>query len=60
MPGGVPVGSLAIGKAGAVNAALLAVAILSLEDADLAARYRRFREEQANKVRNQAVGAQPG
>src|SRR5215217_3922249 len=38
MPAGVPVGTLAIGQAGAVNAALLAAAILALTDADLAAR----------------------
>ena len=38
MPGGVPVGALAIGKAGAINAALLAVSILSLSDAALAER----------------------
>ncbi len=51
MPGGVPVASLAIGKAGAVNAALMAVAILSLSDPALGERYKNFREERANKVR---------
>ncbi len=51
MPGGVPVGSLAIGKAGAVNAALLSVAILSLSDPELAERYRRWRAARAEQVR---------
>ena len=51
MPGGVPVGSLAIGKAGAVNAALLAVAILSLHDPALRSRYQEYREGRAAKVR---------
>lgn len=51
MPGGVPVGALAIGKAGAVNAALLAVAILSLKDPELGERYKQFREDRAAQVR---------
>jgi 5-(carboxyamino)imidazole ribonucleotide mutase len=51
MPGGVPVGTLAIGKSGAHNAALLAIAILSNHDAELRARLRRFREEQTARVR---------
>jgi len=50
MPAGVPVGTLAIGKAGAVNAGLLAAAILATSDADLAARLERFREEQTGSV----------
>ena len=50
MPGGVPVGSLAIGKAGAVNAALLAVAILSRSDPKLLDRYRAFRRGRAQQV----------
>jgi 5-(carboxyamino)imidazole ribonucleotide mutase len=50
MPGGVPVGTLAIGKAGATNAALLAVAILSNSRPDLREKLRRFREEQTRKV----------
>ena len=50
MPAGVPVGTLAIGKAGAVNAALLAVAILALSDEDLRARLLAFREEQTRKI----------
>ncbi len=51
MPGGVPVASLAIGKAGAVNAALMAVAILSLNDPALGQRYAAFRKARAEKVR---------
>jgi 5-(carboxyamino)imidazole ribonucleotide mutase len=50
MPAGVPVGTLAIGKAGAVNAGLLAAAILATSCADLAARLERFREEQTGSV----------
>jgi len=51
MPGGVPVGTLAIGKAGATNAALLAVAILARARAPLREKLRQFREEQTRKVR---------
>ena len=47
MPGGVPVGTLAIGESGAKNAALLAVRILALQDADLRERLATFRKEQA-------------
>jgi 5-(carboxyamino)imidazole ribonucleotide mutase len=50
MPGGIPVGTLAIGKAGAQNAALLAVAILATRDLALREKLRVFREEQAAKV----------
>lgn len=50
MPGGIPVGTLAIGKAGAINAALLAVAILALNDAVLAARLDDWRAAQAARV----------
>src|SRR5690349_25166991 len=50
MPSGVPVGTLAIGKAGAVNAALLAAAILANEDAALAERLRAWREAQTGSV----------
>nr|WP_199562596.1 5-(carboxyamino)imidazole ribonucleotide mutase [Pelagibacterium lacus] len=50
MPGGVPVGTLAIGKAGAINAALLAASILSLSDEDLAERLAEWRERQTNAV----------
>ena len=47
MPAGIPVGTLAIGSAGAKNAALLAVGMLATTDPELRARLRRFREEQA-------------
>src|SRR6185369_3209351 len=50
MPAGVPVGTLAIGKSGAINAALLAAAILASSDTQLAARIDRFREEQTSSV----------
>jgi 5-(carboxyamino)imidazole ribonucleotide mutase len=50
MPGGIPVGTLAIGKPGATNAALLAVAILATSDAALRDKLRAFREEQSKKV----------
>ena len=50
MPAGGPVGTLAIGRAGAVNAALLAAAILAGSDADLADRLRRFRDAQTQAV----------
>ncbi|MHB8521862.1 MAG: 5-(carboxyamino)imidazole ribonucleotide mutase [Limisphaerales bacterium] len=50
MPGGVPVGTLAIGKPGAINAALLAVAILGNKHARYRVAYQRFREEQTAKV----------
>jgi 5-(carboxyamino)imidazole ribonucleotide mutase len=55
MPGGVPVGTLAIGKAGAQNAALLAVAILANHDPALREKLRAFREEQAGKVRSEEL-----
>src|SRR5205085_2488354 len=51
MPGGVPVGTLAIGAAGAKNAALLAVAILANDDPSLRERLREFRREQERQVR---------
>jgi 5-(carboxyamino)imidazole ribonucleotide mutase len=51
MPGGVPVGTLAIGKAGAINAALLAVAILATTDATLRARLQAFRADQTQRVK---------
>jgi 5-(carboxyamino)imidazole ribonucleotide mutase len=50
MPAGVPVGTLAIGRAGAVNAALLAAAILSTSDAGVAAALEQFRAEQTADV----------
>ncbi len=50
MPAGIPVGTLAIGRAGAVNAALLAAAVLALNDAALAKRLDEFRQAQSDKV----------
>ena len=50
MPGGIPVGTLAIGKPGATNAALLAVAILASKRPELKEKLRAFREEQTAKV----------
>ena len=50
MPAGIPVGTLAIGKAGAVNAALLAAAVLALSDKALASRLESWRAEQTAKV----------
>ena len=50
MPAGVPVGTLAIGRAGAVNAALLAASILAGNDDALSARVERYREEQTASV----------
>lgn len=50
MPAGIPVGTLAVGRAGAVNAALLAAAILARSDPALEERLRVFREEQAQAV----------
>lgn len=50
MPGGVPVGTLAIGKAGATNAAILAASILALSDADLAARLDAYRAQKTAEV----------
>src|SRR5437773_2395526 len=51
MPGGVAVGTLAIGKAGATNAALLAIEILALSDPALRDKLKKFRDEQTAKVR---------
>jgi len=50
MPAGIPVGTLAIGRAGAVNAALLAASVLALHDTSLAARLDAFRAEQTASV----------
>jgi 5-(carboxyamino)imidazole ribonucleotide mutase len=55
MPAGVPVGTLAIGKAGATNAALLAVAILAGTRPDLREKLRAFRAEQTEKVRKDSL-----
>ncbi|RUM23697.1 5-(carboxyamino)imidazole ribonucleotide mutase [Rhizobium vallis] len=50
MPAGIPVGTLAIGKAGAVNAALLAAAVLALSDEEIADRLDEWRERQSAAV----------
>ena len=50
MPGGIPVGTLAIGKAGAKNAGLLAASILALSDSDLATRLKAWRKAQTESV----------
>jgi 5-(carboxyamino)imidazole ribonucleotide mutase len=50
MPAGIPVGTLAIGEAGAKNAALFAAAILALADSAVRERLRKFREEQTRAV----------
>lgn len=50
MPAGVPVGTLAIGKPGAINAALLAASIVALNNPDVRERLRAFRAEQTNAV----------
>ena len=50
MPGGVPVGTLAIGKAGAKNAGILAASIIALHDGDVAAKLDTFRQTQADSV----------
>jgi 5-(carboxyamino)imidazole ribonucleotide mutase len=55
MPGGVPVGTLAIGKAGAINAALLAAAILALNDPALATRLEAWRQNQTAEVSERPV-----
>jgi 5-(carboxyamino)imidazole ribonucleotide mutase len=55
MPGGVPVGTLAIGKAGAINAALLTVGILALSRPPLREKLRIFRREQTERVRGESL-----
>ena len=55
MPGGIPVGTLAIGKAGAINAALLAIAILGNSRPELRAKLRQFRTKQTANVRQQKL-----
>ncbi len=55
MPAGIPVGTLAIGKAGAINAALLAIAILALQRPDLEEKLDAFRKEQAETILNQTL-----
>jgi 5-(carboxyamino)imidazole ribonucleotide mutase len=55
MPAGIPVGTMAIGKAGAINAALLAVAILANHDAALRRKLADYRREQAKAAQESVV-----
>jgi 5-(carboxyamino)imidazole ribonucleotide mutase len=55
MPGGIPVGTLAIGTAGARNAALLAIAILANSRPELREKLKRFRAEQADKIARETL-----
>jgi 5-(carboxyamino)imidazole ribonucleotide mutase len=55
MPGGIPVGTLAIGTPGARNAALLAIAILANSRPELREKLKRFRAEQADKVARETL-----
>jgi 5-(carboxyamino)imidazole ribonucleotide mutase len=57
MPAGIPVATLAIGKPGATNAALLAIAILAGSRPELRTKLKQFREEQAEKIRNESLTA---
>ncbi|MEI6419591.1 MAG: AIR carboxylase family protein, partial [Sphingomonadales bacterium] len=59
MPAGVPVGTFAIGRAGAVNAALQAAAILALHDAGLASRLAAWRQAQTDAVAAAPEGSLP-
>ena len=55
MPGGIPVGTMAIGKAGAINAALLTVAVLANKRPELREKLRQFRANQTADVRQQKL-----
>jgi 5-(carboxyamino)imidazole ribonucleotide mutase len=57
MPAGIPVGTLAIGKAGAINAALLAASVLALNDAALAERLAAWRKKQTESVAARPEGS---
>jgi 5-(carboxyamino)imidazole ribonucleotide mutase len=57
MPAGIPVGTLAIGKAGAINAALLAAAVLALHDQALAVRLAAWRKAQTDSIADRPVDA---
>lgn len=59
MPGGVPVGTLAIGKAGAINAGLMAASIVGLEDAAVAAALADWRRRQSEAVADEPVDETP-
>jgi 5-(carboxyamino)imidazole ribonucleotide mutase len=58
MPAGVPVGTLAIGPAGAANAALLAISILALDDAGLRGKLLAYRAEQTARVLREDVNGE--
>ncbi|MCA3563601.1 MAG: 5-(carboxyamino)imidazole ribonucleotide mutase [Methylocystis sp.] len=58
MPAGIPVGTLAIGKAGAINAALLAAAVLALQDEALAARLAAWRKAQTDSIADRPFDTQ--
>lgn len=60
MPGGIPVGTLAVGKAGATNAALLAAAILATTDEGIARRIEGYRKERADKILAEPDPSQAG
>jgi 5-(carboxyamino)imidazole ribonucleotide mutase len=57
MPAGIPVGTLAIGRSGAVNAALLAASVLALNDATLAGRLKAWRQQQTDAVTERPEGS---
>ncbi|MGJ4892742.1 5-(carboxyamino)imidazole ribonucleotide mutase [Bradyrhizobium sp. HKCCYLR20261] len=57
MPAGIPVGTLAIGKAGAINAALLAASVLALSDPALASRLAAWRQAQTDAIAERPEGA---
>jgi 5-(carboxyamino)imidazole ribonucleotide mutase len=59
MPAGIPVGTLAIGKAGAINAALLAASVLALNDAALATRLAAWRKTQTDAVAERPAPDRP-
>ncbi len=56
MPAGIPVGTLAIGKAGAINAALLAASVLALNDTALAGKLAAWRKQQTEAVKERPEG----
>ncbi len=56
MPPGIPVGTVAIGKPGAINAALYALSIMALKDESLAKQLKNYRAEQAKKVLSATLG----
>lgn len=59
MPGGVPVGTLAIGRSGAINAALLAASIVALGDPEVAAALAAWRAEQTERVAEEPMDEKP-